>query len=182
MRLHGFARLLLIAAFAVCLVGLIPTAATAQPGGSFELYGGFYLPESDVIDEDLSYGIRAGYRWSERAAFEATLGRFEGDIDFAAVDFEVTLLDLSLAWTVNPGSGAELALFAGPGWAFVDVSSRAFGLSASDDSATVHAGANLRFDLSDSVYLRPDARVRYFEESEEADFEASLAIGFRFGG
>lgn len=181
MEFRNHARILFISASAVLLVALAPPAASAQAGtGAFELYGGYYFPDEDLLDDDLTYGIRGTYRWTDALAFEATVGRYEEDLGFG-VDFELTLVDFSTAWTLNPGSPTEFAFFAGPGWAFLDVSAP-FGLSASDDTFTVHAGVDLQIPLSDRIYLRPDARARYFEQSEDVDLEASVAIGFRIGG
>jgi hypothetical protein len=163
--------------------------AAADPGaGAFEVYGGTYNPENEFLDNDLTFGVRGTYRWRDAAAFELSVGRYEDDKDFAGVaslDFSATLVDASVAWTFNPGSRAELAVFGGPGWAFVDAKARALGvwsLAASNDTFTLHLGADVRISLSDRVYLRPDVRARYFEESEDVDLEASIAVGFRIGG
>jgi hypothetical protein len=188
MSFSRWTRFLAVAAGASCLLVLAPTPAGAQAGtGAFELYGGYYFPENDVLDDDVTYGLRGTYRWTDAVAFELSVGRYETERGFAGVarlDYELILVDLSAAWTFNPGSPAEIAIFGGPGWAFADASARAVGvgaLSASDDSFTLHFGVDLQISLSDRVYLRPDVRARYFDDSEDVDLEASIGIGFRIG-
>lgn len=189
MRSIGSSRIFVSTLCAACLILLAPAAASAQAGtGSFELYGGYYSPEDEVIDDDLTFGARGVYSWTDALAFELTAGRFEDEERFdggGRIDLEYTLVDLSAALSLNPGSPFELSIFGGPGWAFLDFSSRGFATfppaSSSDDSFTLHAGANLQISLSERIYLRPDVRARYFEESEDIDLEASIGLGIRIG-
>jgi hypothetical protein len=102
------------------------------------------------------------------------IGRFETEVFF--IDVELTLVDLSFQWFTNPGSGTEFFLFAGPGWAYVDAA------GFNDDSLTVHGGLGVKIPLGEKVYLRPDARVRWFDNGGDTDVEASLAQGFELGG
>ena len=177
--LLGFATLLLIPA----------TAAAQARTGSLEAYAGEYFPDKpDYLKDDLIYGVRGSYSWTGSLASEVSVGRYEQSFHFApgaGIDLHETLLDLSTAWTFNPASRARFALFAGPGWAFFDATSYNPGMpddSGSDDSFTLHAGASLRIDLSDRVYVRPDVRARWIDKLDDAiDYEASVGIGIRLG-
>ena len=162
---------------AVLLTPVASGPAVAE--GSFELYLGYYFPDEDAVDEDLTYGIRLGHRFSDRFGLQATLGRYETEVDF--VDIEAIFADLSLILFTNPGQKAELLIYGGPGWAFVEA--EAGSLEASDDSLTVHLGIGLDIALSEKFYLRPDVQGRWFEEGDdEIDLELTLGFGFRFGG
>jgi len=168
---------------------LIPACAAAQAGtGSLELYAGEYFPDQ-ALDNSLTYGVRGAYHWTDSLASEVTVGRLSPSLDFApgaGIDVHITLVDLSTAWTFNPGHRAEVSLFAGPGWSFFDANAHVGNVtvdSASGDSFTLHAGVGLRIHLSDRVYLRPDVRARWFEKADNSvDYEASLGLGFRLGG
>ena len=52
------------------------------------------------------------------------------------------------------------------------------------DSFTLNVGVGLRILLGRTIYLRPLVRARWFEKriDDDIDLEATLAIGFRFGG
>ena len=162
---------------AVLVMSLGSGPAVAE--GNFELYLGYYFPDDDVIDEDLTYGIRLGHRFSDRFGLQGTLGRYETEIDF--IDLELIFADLSLVFFTNPGQQTEFLIYGGPGWAFVEA--EAGFVEVSDDSLTVHLGAGLVIELGEKLYLRPDVRARWFEEGDdEIDLELTLGLGFRFGG
>lgn len=168
-------QVVLVAVLLGPVVFVLPAPAAAQAGtGAFELYAGYYFPSGNAVDDDLTYGIRGTYRWTDAVASELSVGRFDQSV--SGNDFTLTLVDLSTAWTLNPGSKAEFALFAGPGWAFVDAT------GVSNDSFTLHVGADLQIALSDRVYLRPDVRARWFEVGDnDLDYEASIGLGIRIG-
>ncbi len=162
---------------AVVLASVGGSPAAAE--GSFEVYLGYYFPDEEGVDEDLTYGIRLGHRLSDRFGLEGTLGRYETEVFF--VDVEAIFADLSLVFFTNPGSTAEFLIFGGPGWAFLEA--EAGSMEATEDSLTAHLGVGLKIALGERTYLRPDVRGRWFEEGEDdLDLEVSLALGFRFGG
>lgn len=170
-------------------LALAAAPAQAQAGtGSFELYAGYYFPDSDVLDDDVTYGVRGGYRLSDSFGIQGSVGRYEDSeniLGLANVNLELTLVDASAVWYFNPGSSSEFFVFGGPGWAFADVNADFLGIpldSVSDDTFTLHAGLGLNIGLTDRIYLRPDVRARWFDDSnDEVDLEASLAVGFTLG-
>lgn len=149
-----------------------------QEKGSFELYLGSYFPDGEQVDEDVTYGIRAGYRFLDRFGLQGTLGRYETEIDF--LDLETTFADLSLVWFMNPHRRAEFLIYGGPGWAFLEAGANLS--EVSDDSLTAHLGLGVDIGLGGRFFLRPDLRARWFEQGDnEIDIEASLAVGLKVG-
>ena len=61
-----------------------PAAFAADPGHSFEAYGGWFFPEGSALDEDFTYGARYGYNMSEVFGFGVSAGFF--DVDAAGSD------------------------------------------------------------------------------------------------
>jgi len=142
---------------------------------SFELYSGYYFPDGEA-DEDLTLGLRGGLR-SGAFALQATLGRVDSS-DGLDADFELTLLDLSAIRYLGRGERGELLVYGGPGWAWLDLG------ATSQDTLTLHAGIGWISDLGRRAYLRPDARLRWFDQrptsAGDADVEVTLAIGWRW--
>jgi hypothetical protein len=161
--------LALLTLFALTL-GLKGAALAQQRPASLELFVGEFAPEEDY--GDLTYGVRGGYRISDHFGLEASLGFGE-----LADSVDFTLLDLSAKAYLGSSTGkSQFFLFAGPGWAWLDATSL-----GKADSFSVHAGVGLDLRLGERLYIRPDARIRWFEDGGGTDLEASLAIGFSFG-
>lgn len=186
-------------------------SARARAQGHFGLAAGLYTPEDDEADRTETFGVRGGYRFAPNFGFEGSLSRLdladafnvddepsipELDFDF---DFELYNLDLSLQWF--PG-GRNLVVFAGPGFARIDVEFSAtifgdtFSESLSEDLFTAHAGVGYEWQLGDRFFLRPEARVRrYFDDEIEdelgeedveisyraTDYEVGVLFGWRIG-
>lgn len=161
-----------LAKLLVLVLAMLPIASSAlaeSQGGTFELYGGLFDPGDE---EETTYGLRAGYRKSERLGFELSLGEVDvGD------PFDVQLLDLSIQRFLSPDGKSEWVVSVGGGWVFVDA-----GPFGNLDSVSAHVGLGWIVDLSDSVYLRTEVRDRWIEEFDGTDLEATLALGFSFGG
>lgn len=168
----------------LALLLLPPAAAWAAPSdhaetGHFELFAGRYAPEESSINEETVYGLRSGYRLSDRLGLEGSLG-YVGFSE-SIFDGDFFIVDASLKLYLNPGGKAEWYLIGGPGWAFIDVDASGAGL-IEEDSFTLHAGLGVDIDLSERVYLRPEVRARWYELVDGTDLEATLALGFRIGG
>lgn len=177
----SFTILVLTVVFILSTGSSNPVLGQAHTGGTFELVAGWYLPESDALDDDLTYGIRGGYRFSESFGFEGSLTVFETDLANTSIGVDFLLADVSFKWYPgSAGSKSELVLFGGPGWANIDIDVGGFFGSVSEDSVTAHLGLAGELSLSESIYLRPDLRARWIEETEDVDLEGTLALGFRF--
>jgi hypothetical protein len=159
----------------------IPAFGQAPTGGTFELVAGWYMPETDALGDDVTYGLRGGYRLTQAFGVEGSVTAFQPDLENTSIGIDFYFVDASFKWYPGAGGGKhELVLFGGPGWASVNVDLGGFFGSVSDDSVTAHVGLAGELSLSNSIYLRPDLRARWIEKSEDIDVETTLALGFRF--
>ncbi len=163
---------------------LLASALPAQAQESayvFELFGGTYSPDTDVVDDDWTYGVRGGIQIAKPCGIMLSLGQAKLPVPDVPIEVDLTTVDLSVLWTPNPGNRAEFFLLGGVGWGFfeADVGSESF----SDDSFTLNGGLSVIFHPSQKrkVYLRPEVKARWFDERDgEVDWEATLALGFFF--
>ncbi|HEX6901367.1 MAG TPA: outer membrane beta-barrel protein [Thermoanaerobaculia bacterium] len=174
-----FVFLLALAAVA----GLTP--ANAQPYNFFEVYGAYYDPGLDVLDNDVSLGLRWGSRPAPNWGWELTGGFFDlnGDADRPLAgqvgDASAYFVDLSGIWFVG---GSNFGLLGGIGFATVDVDVTGTTEDVSDDAFTYHFGAFYQWDIGDKFYLKPEIRVRKFEGDtyEKSDTEYAVGFGWRY--
>lgn len=188
--------------FFVLLLPLLPIATPAAHAGqgTFEILVGEYFADS-TIDEEPVIGVRGGYRFSEHFALQGSLARVDNvhPVFTPFSDDSAVFLDLSAIWYANPGKRAELMLYGGPGVVSYETRQGCFvcfdndghlrNTYDSEDLATLHAGIGLQINLSPRFYLRPDVKARWIEgfsssdgfERSEADFEATFAVGWKFG-
>lgn len=169
----------------VCLVLtlILPSQAWGDPEtGNIEIFLGYLQADGDAIDEDLTYGLRFGHRFSYDFGLQLAVGRFDTDVVVPEPEFEGTpaegewtFLDVSAQWYFATGRYSDVLVFAGPGYAFSEVEFAADGPAS--DTLTFHGGAAWRYELNHSLYVRPDLRARWLEDSGDIDFEASIALG-----
>lgn len=200
---------------ALLIAGLVLGGGSApvRAQGSLGVSAGFYQPDDD-LDRTEVYGLRGGYRFHPSFGFEAALSKVDladaldldggvtgPDFGFDA-DFKIDLynLDLSLQWFPR---GGNFVVFGGPGVARLDTEVRArflgetFSESDTSNIFTAHLGLAYQWQIGESFFVRPEARVRrYFDDEisrsqyddelavsyEATDYEASLIFGWRFGG
>jgi hypothetical protein len=168
------------AAFGALLLVATPPV---EAGGRVEGFAGYYFAEE--LEEDLAYGVRAGWDsgngWGLMWSFEMfeTAGEGYGVRD--GVDGDITHLELS--YVAYPGdSGFEL--FSGLGATDLDIDIPVPGHIADLEGTelSIHAGIGWRWEAGDTLYLRPELRARVYEaEDETIDITASLALGFDWG-
>jgi hypothetical protein len=174
-----------------------PPAPPAEPAyverarWNFELFAGYFFPEE--LDEDLTYGLRFGRRgvgnwgwqiagsWFDVADSQGFSGR--------KVDADIVHVDFSAAY--YPGEDGRFSIFFGPGWASGNVDIPGSTEDLSDDVFSAHVGLGYEADITDSFYIKPDARLRWYElegfgedggKDNQITYEAAIAIGWRFGG
>lgn len=160
------------------------TPAHAQPYNFFEVYGAYYDPGLDVLDNDISLGLSYGGRPSTSWGWEITGGFFDlnGDADRPLAgtvgDASAYFAEASGIWFV---AGSNFGLLGGIGFATVDVDITGSTEDESDDAFTYHFGGFYQWDLGDKFYLKPEIRVRKFEGDtyEKSDTEYKLAFGWR---
>lgn len=171
-------------AIVMLIASLAPTEAQAQYR-SFEIYGGYYDPGLDVLDNDITLGLRYGRRlnpnfgWGLQAGFFDLNGDADRPLAGTVGDASAYLVDASAVWFV---AGSNFGLFGGIGFATVDVDVVGSTEDASDDAFTYHFGANYQWDLGSSFYIKPELRVRKFEGDtyEKSDTEYTVGLGWKF--
>jgi len=191
-----FARRSVVAlAAAVLLVTAAPTAhaGLGEDVMFFEVYGGIYNPELDVLDSSATYGLRLGSTIGTRLAVSGTLGYFETDGRISApvvtgpIELNAWLADATMAYLFMPDSRfATLALGGGVGWAFADLDGelttdelRITFKNFEQNSFTLHLVGVAAFSLSERIYLKPALRWRWYEarDDNEFDLEYTSALG-----
>ncbi len=163
---------------------------------NFEIFVGNYDPEPDLLDSDPMIGVRFGWDVTRRFGVRTELSYFGQDGDFTDgistgnLDISYLFADVSVIAFLSPDSRASVELFGGGGGAFNDIdvkitSGPGAGQSignVSNDSFIFHVGGAVRIQLGEEFYLRPEVRVRYFEnrDDDEADQMVTLAVGWNF--
>lgn len=212
MSIRAFSRLSAAAlVLGASLVATSARAEVTDGSGNIEVYAGWYFPDDSGAGadyDDLTAGLRLGYVFTKHLGLQATLGWFEGDGTYThpaygkqTISPSIVPLDISLMGYINPDSRAVFTAYGGIGYAFQDAdvdvncnvlpdpvddlcrADKGARESHTDDSFTLHAGVGAKIDVTESFYLRPDARVRWFEDREdnEMDWEVSLGFGWWLG-
>lgn len=171
----------------VAIIGLIASVAPAQAQGyrSFEVYGGYYDPGFDELDNDTTLGVRWGTRFNPSWGFGLQGGFFDlnGDanrpLEGLIGDASGYFVDASVIWFVG---GSNFGLLGGVGFATADVDVVGSTEDISDDAFTYHFGANYQWDIGESFYIKPEVRVRKFEGDtyEKSDTEYTIGLGWKF--
>ncbi len=194
-----FARRCVVAlATAVLLATAAPTAhaGLGEDVMFFEVYGGIYNPELNVLDSSATYGLRLGSTFGTRLAVSGTLGYFETDGQISApaatgpIELNAWLADATMAYLFMPDSRvATLAVGGGVGWAFADLDGelttdqlRITFKNFEQNSFTLNLVGVAAFRLSQRLYVKPAFRWRWYEarDDNELDLEYTLALGFLF--
>ena len=189
-RTRRSSLVLALAALTMLAAPVFASAARAQ-GKDGEIWIGSYHPDPSFMDSDISFGLRSMIRRPDGLGFggefgyvslsgEATSGGVTGSVDWDAffVDF---LFDLPIGHSKK----AIPSFTFGTGLAFASLDSEVEGRIGSievDDldgtSFTAQAGFGFKFVLGDHFYLRPAARVRWFEARGGDDLDTEYVVGF----
>ncbi len=160
-------------------------ASSNDPATLFELFAGSYRPEAEGIENDAVYGVRLGRAVTERFEVEGAIGRFENSSsigDDASLNADSNLVDASGVWVVPVRDKMQWLVFGGPGWAFgeaeIVVGQERF--AQSTDSWSMHAGTGMRLGLTQRAHVRPEARLRWYEQSGDTDLQLTVSAGLRF--
>lgn len=132
---------------------------------------------SGIFDSpDWSLSVRGGYRLDERWGVESQL-TYDSDTGLG----DEWTLDLSARLALKDTRRLHVFAAGGAGWFRTDADP---GVPAiyDDDSATLHLGLGLEYDLTERLYLRPDLRGRWLLDSEldDVEEELSVSLGWRF--
>jgi len=185
-------RITATALFVLAVLGapFLAPAARAQ-GKEGEIWVGYYQPDASAMDSDISFGLRSLFRAPDGLGFgvelgyvsvsgEATSGGVTGSLDWDAF-----FLDGIFDLPIGHSKKAAPSFFFGTGLAFANVDSKVEGRIGSinvDDldgtSFTVQAGFDVKFTVGEHFYLRPAARVRWFEARGGEDLDTEYVLGF----
>ncbi len=178
----------------VSLLALFSTPPAEAGDGNFEISAGAYVAGSGFVGDEATFGLRGGYRFTDRWGLQGSLSRVElFDLFSHYFDAEghATFFDVSARFFITPGRRAELFVYGGIGMARVDVDVDhghaggtrvpGFGIT-SDDDFTTHLGLGVNIRLNKTMYLRPDVRHRWLDSFDRGtvDFEPSIRLGWRF--
>ena len=149
------------------------------------------------LDDDVTYGLRYGYNFSDAWGIELSLGRTNTSVTRLPgpdTDLDLTTFDVDAIYHFNPGGPFVPYVLAGIGYASADLDRPITGTVSGigpvriddDDGFTLNAGVGAKYFITDTVSLRLDARYRYldkiidrFDDSLNT-FEATLGVGFKF--
>ncbi|MDX1999963.1 MAG: hypothetical protein SF066_19780 [Thermoanaerobaculia bacterium] len=190
------------------LIATLLTTTVPASAGTFELFGGYYASDDLLIEEGSALGLRGGLLLRGPWSAEVSLSRLEGNVDRESgfllgpnggtsvghFKAEQTQLTFELSFVRKLGESGW-SILGGPGWGYVENNfTQSFSGSpgtrfkTTEDLFSLHTGLTGRFRLSDHTYLRPDLRIRwsddvdlrFADDSNNFDTEASIAIGWKF--
>ena len=149
------------------------------------------------LDDDLTYGLRYGYNFTDAWGLELSLGQTNTSVTGLPtrdIDLDLTTLDVDAVYHFNPSSRFVPYVLAGIGYASADLERPITGtlngggpVRISDDNGfTLNAGVGAKYFITDTVSLRLDARYRYLDKVIDRyddslnTFETTLGVGFQF--
>lgn len=193
------------------VIGVLATQALpalSQEAGKQEIsvYGGALFGDkvTDVavssqrpeLDDEVTYGIRYGYNFTDNFGLELSGGYTPGSITRTVggdVDLDLYTVDLDAVWNFSNSTALTPYVLAGVGYASADLDRPLAGVAGGravtlkdDDGVTFNAGAGLKYALSERVVLRGEVRYRYLDKVVDSldnqlnTFETTVGIGWRF--
>ena len=181
---------LALIALALLSAPLLAPAASAQ-GKDGEVWVGHYSPDPDTMDSDISFGLRGlnhapnGLGFGFELGYVSTSGEATSGSVTGSLDWDAFFLDGVFELPIGHGKKVIPAFVFGTGIAFTSVDTEVEGDVGSvsvDDldttGLTVQAGFSVRFAIGEAFYLRPAARVRWFEARGNDDLDVEYLIGF----
>ena len=193
---------------AVGVLGLQALPVLAQEAGKQEVsvYAGALFGD-DVTDRAISgqkpklddaftYGLRYGYNITDQLGFELSVGESPNSLKKVAggdIDLSLTTFDVDAVWNFRNSTRLYPYVFAGVGYAIADLDHRINGtvggqpVSITDDSGfTLNTGLGAKYDATDHLFLRAEARYRYLDKVVDRfdnslnTVETTLGVGYRF--
>jgi opacity protein-like surface antigen len=193
---------------AVGVLGLQALPALAQDAGKQEVsvYAGALFGDdvtdrpisgqTPKLDDDFTYGLRYGYNFTDQLGIELSVGQSPNSVKNVAggdIDLDLTTFDVDAVWNFRNSTRLYPYVFAGVGYAIADLDHRINGtvggqpVSITDDSGfTLNAGAGVKYDATDHLFLRAEGRYRYLDKVVDRfdnslnTVETTLGVGYRF--
>jgi opacity protein-like surface antigen len=193
---------------AVGVLGLQALPALAQDAGKQEVsvYAGALFGDdvtdrpisgqTPKLDDDFTYGLRYGYNLTDQLGVELSVGESPNSVKNVAggdVDLDLTTFDVDAVWNFRNSTRLYPYVFAGVGYAIADLDHRITGtvggqpVSITDDSGfTLNAGVGAKYQATDHLFLRAEARYRYLDKVVDRfddslnTVETTLGVGWQF--
>jgi outer membrane beta-barrel protein len=148
------------------------------------------------LDDDVTYGIRYAYNFSNAWGLELSLGNTASSATKLAgkdIDLDLTTFDIDAVWNIQTGSRFVPYLVGGAGYARANLDEPILGtvngqaVTINDDNGfTLNAGIGAKYFATDRFMIRLEARYRYvdkvldnFDDSLNT-FETTLGVGWQF--
>ncbi|HEY0685751.1 MAG TPA: outer membrane beta-barrel domain-containing protein [Steroidobacter sp.] len=152
------------------------------------------MPE---LDDDVTFGLRYGFNFTEAWGLELSLGRTNTAVTKLAgrdIDFDLTTFDVDGIYHFNSSESFVPYVLAGVGYVDGDLDRPITGAAPGmgtvriddDNGFTLNAGVGAKWFVSDLVSLRLDLRYRYLDKIVDRlddslnTFETTVGIGFKF--
>ncbi len=152
---------------------------------------------SPELDDDVTFGVRYGYNFTEAWGIDLSLGRTNTAATKLAgrdIDFDLTTFDVDGIYHFNSSEPFVPYVLAGIGYVNGDLDRPIAGTAPgggavriNDDNAfTFNAGVGAKWFVSDQVSLRLDLRYRYLDKLVDRlddslnTFETTVGVGFKF--
>ena len=179
--------ILAAAVIAICLIAA-PLYAEQRAGAVTvsPMVGGYLFDNSQDIEKDGVLGLGLGYNFTEHWGAEIMFnyGRFDFDyfdpINCLCLedDLNAYILQLDGIYHFRPDKRLVPYLAAGIGNVWLDNSNYPH-----DDSYFIlNFGGGIKYDLTDSIALRGDARYIYGPDDSLNNLVATVGVTFQFGG
>jgi outer membrane beta-barrel protein len=148
------------------------------------------------LDDDVTYGVRYGYNFSDVWGLELSVGNSSSSVTKLAggdIDLDLTTVDVDAIWNIQQGSKFVPYLVGGAGYARANLDRPIIGavngqpVRIDDDSSfTLNAGIGAKYYVNDRFLIRLEARYRYLDkvldnfDNSLNTVETTLGVGWRF--
>jgi len=181
-------------------------ASAQEPTQEVNVYGGELfgdkLTDTSIsgsrpeLDDDITYGVRYGYNFSDAWGLEVSAGNTSSAVTKLAgrdIDLDLTTVDFDALWNITSGSKFVPYLVGGAGYAWANLDNPIVGtangqaVSIDDDGGfTLNAGVGAKYYVNDRFLIRLEARYRYLDkvldnfDDSLSTVETTLGVGWRF--
>jgi len=196
-----------LSAIAALAIHTAPASAQVQEGSQeVDVYGGELFGDKltdraisgtrPELDDDITYGIRYGYNFTNSFGLEVALGNAASSATKLAgqdIDLDLTTLDFDAVWHFETGTKLVPYVLAGAGYAKSNLDRPITGtvngqpVSLDDDEGfTLNAGVGAKYFVADNVLIRLEARYRYVDkvldnfDDSLSTVETTLGVGWQF--
>jgi opacity protein-like surface antigen len=149
------------------------------------------------LDDDVTYGVRYGYNFTDTWGFELSLGQSTSsatDLPGRDIDLDLTTLDFDAVRHFNPSGRFVPYVLAGVGYVSADLDRPIVGtvngvapVRIQDDNGfSLNAGVGAKYFVTDRFLVRAEARYRYLDKVVDRfddslnTFETTLGVGYKF--